>query len=146
MRKDIALQKFKEGYNCAQSVFYAFCDDLKIDKNTALKIASGFGAGMARMQEVCGAVSGAIMALGSAHGRGENEDREIMVKNYNEIRELMDRFKKQHGSYNCLCLLKECSLNTEEGHKFYSDNDLRNKVCVPCVGSAVEIVEDLLKI
>lgn len=51
-RSDIALEKFLAGYNCAQAVLFSFCDDLGFDKNAALKLACGFGAGMARKQEV----------------------------------------------------------------------------------------------
>ena len=54
-KSEQAISKFMEGYNCAQSVFFSFCDDLKIEKDKALKMACGFGAGMGRKEEVCGA-------------------------------------------------------------------------------------------
>ncbi|MCL2797413.1 MAG: C-GCAxxG-C-C family protein, partial [Firmicutes bacterium] len=54
-----AVELFNSGCNCAQAVFSVYCDELEIDKETALKIAHGFGAGMGRLQEVCGAVTGA---------------------------------------------------------------------------------------
>ena len=56
----IAEEKFGGGYNCAQSVLFSFCEELGLDADTALKIACGFGAGMGRKGEVCGAVSGAL--------------------------------------------------------------------------------------
>ena len=52
-----ARELFKEGYNCAQSVFCAFADDLGMDFETALKLSSSFGGGMGRLREVCGAVT-----------------------------------------------------------------------------------------
>ena len=58
-----ARELFLEGCNCAQAVFLAFAED-KLDRETALKIASGFGGGMAGMRDVCGAVSGMFMAYG----------------------------------------------------------------------------------
>ena len=70
-KSDVAVEKFLAGYNCAQAVLFSFCDDLVFDKNTALKLACGFGAGMGRRQEVCGAIIGGIIALGLKHGRGE---------------------------------------------------------------------------
>jgi C_GCAxxG_C_C family probable redox protein len=144
-RADVAIQKFtEEGYNCAQSVLYSFCEDLHIDKDTALKMACGFGGGIARKQEVCGAVTGGIMALGIAHGRGEKEDREVMSANYKEINELMDKFEKKHGSYMCRCLLEECRLATPEGQKYFQENNLKNKVCIPCVKDVIEIIEKIL--
>ena len=75
-KSEIALAKFAEGFNCAQSVFYSFCDDLQFEKNTALKMACGFGGGMGRNGEVCGAVTGGILAIGTKYGRGEKDDRQ----------------------------------------------------------------------
>jgi C_GCAxxG_C_C family probable redox protein len=63
-RSQKAVEKFLSGYNCAQSVLYSFCDDLRFDGDAALRLACGFGAGMGRKQEVCGAVSGGIIAIG----------------------------------------------------------------------------------
>ena len=70
-RSDIAVEKFLAGYNCAQAVLYPFCEDLGLDKDIALKLACGLGAGMARKQEVCGAITGGIVTLGFKHGRGD---------------------------------------------------------------------------
>ncbi len=55
---------FKNGFNCSQSVLTAFAGDFDLDEVTALKVAGGFGAGMGRLMETCGAVSGAYMVLG----------------------------------------------------------------------------------
>ena len=74
-KSEIAVEKFLGGFNCAQSVFYSFCDDLQFDNNTALKIACGFGAGMGRKEEVCGAVSGGVLVLGIKYGRGEKDEK-----------------------------------------------------------------------
>lgn len=142
-KSERAISKMVSGYNCAQSVFYAFCEDLEIDGDTALKLASGFGAGMARKQEVCGALTGGILVLSARHGRGENEDRTATESTYAKTRELMDQFASQHGS--CLCReLLNCDLTTEEGRKAFGEQDLTNKVCRPCVRSAVEILEKIL--
>jgi C_GCAxxG_C_C family probable redox protein len=142
-KSEVALEKFIEGYNCAQSVFYCFCDDLQFDKNTALKLACGFGAGMGRKQEVCGAVTGGIIVLGAKYGRGENADRTATELTYKKTRELMDRFAAKHGTFICRQLLGGCELTSEDGRKHYKENDLFNKVCKPCVQSVVEILEIL---
>jgi C_GCAxxG_C_C family probable redox protein len=143
-RSDKAVAKFAEGYNCAQSVLFSFCDDLNLDKNKALKMACGFGAGMGRKEEVCGAVSGGIMVIGAKYGRGENEDRKITDNTYKKIRELMDQFSQRHGTYICRKLLNGCELTTEEGQKIFKENNYFNKVCKPCVQSVVEIVEGII--
>lgn len=56
-RSQQAIELFNQGYNCAQSVLGAFCEDLGIDFETALRLSSSFGGGMGRLREVCGAVS-----------------------------------------------------------------------------------------
>ncbi|MDI6743460.1 MAG: C-GCAxxG-C-C family protein [Smithella sp.] len=143
-RSEQAIAKFAGGFNCAQSVLFSFCDDLGLDKEKALKIACGFGAGMGRKEEVCGAVTGGIMVIGAKYGRGENEDRKTTDKTYVMIRELMNQFSQKHGTYICRQLLKGCELTTEEGQKIFKENDYLNKVCKPCVKSVVEIVERII--
>jgi len=143
-KSEQAMSKFAEGYNCAQSVFNAFCEDLGIEPDKALKIAGGFGGGMGRKGEVCGAVTGALMVLGVRYGRGEKEADTARDIAYGRTRELMDEFARKHGSYLCRTLLNDCDLTTAEGRKFFAENDLSSKVCKPCVQSAVEILETML--
>ena len=50
---DLARDLFKEGYNCSQAIVLAFSDETGLDKDTALKMASPFGLGMAKLREVC---------------------------------------------------------------------------------------------
>ena len=143
-RNEIAVGKFLAGYNCAQAVLYAFCEELQCDKDTALRLACGFGAGMARKQEVCGAISGGIIAIGLKHGRGEGQDRPLTEETYRRVRQLMSRFESKHGTCLCRTLLDGCDLNTPEGQQHFKENDLLNRTCKPCVQSVVEILEDIL--
>jgi C_GCAxxG_C_C family probable redox protein len=143
-KTEIAVKKFQEGYNCAQAVSFSFCDDLNFDKRMILKLACGFGAGMGRKEEVCGAVSGGIMVLGMKYGRGEDGDRALMEQTYQKTRELMDRFKEKYGTCICRELLDGCELTTPEGQKEFKEKDLFNKVCIPCVRSVVEIMEAIM--
>jgi C_GCAxxG_C_C family probable redox protein len=142
-KTEIAVAKFLEGYNCAQAVFYSFCDDLQFEKNTALKMACGFGAGMGRKEEVCGAVTGGIIVIGAKYGRGERDDRTATELTYTKTRELMDQFAQKDGTFICRKLLNGCELTTEEGQKQFKENDLLKKICTPCVQSVVEILESI---
>jgi C_GCAxxG_C_C family probable redox protein len=143
-RCDIAVEKFLSGYNCAQSVLYSFCDVLQFDRDTALRLASGFGVGMGRHQEVCGAVSGGIIAIGLRHGRGEGQDRTATEETYRKVRELMARFESRHGTRLCRTLLNGCDLTTPEGQQFFKENDLLNKTCKACVRTVAEALEEIL--
>ena len=141
---DIAVAKFQEGFNCSQAVMYSFSDELHIEKDTALKLACGFGAGMGRKEEVCGAVTGGIIVIGCKHGRGEKDDLAATELTYSKTRELMDQFALKHGTFSCRKLLAGCDIATEEGKKYFNQNNLRNTICLPCVQSVVEILEHIM--
>jgi C_GCAxxG_C_C family probable redox protein len=143
-KTEIAEEKFLSGYNCAQAVLCAFADDLQIDKNPALKLACGFGAGMGRKQEICGAISGGILAIGLKHGRGEGQDKSLTEETYRKVRELMSRFETTHGTCHCRALLNGCDLSTPAGQQSFKDNDLLRKVCAPYVKTVVQTLEDIL--
>jgi C_GCAxxG_C_C family probable redox protein len=145
LRSEIAMAKFSEGYNCAQSVFYAFCEVLNFEKDLALKMVCGFGAGMGRKEEVCGAVTGAIVVIGTKFGRGLEEESSATELTYRKTGQLMDRFAEKHGTFICRKLIGGCDLTTEEGQKQFEETDLLNTICKPCVQSVVEILEDLMQ-
>jgi len=141
---EIASEKFLEGFNCAQAVFYSYCDDLQFDRDCALKLTCGFGAGMGRKQQVCGAVTGGIIIIGLQYGRGERDDRKATEQTYKKTRDLMDRFEFKHGTFICRQLLNGCDLMTEEGQRTFKENDLLNKTCKEYVRSVVQILQEIL--
>jgi C_GCAxxG_C_C family probable redox protein len=145
IKSDEAMELFLAGYNCAQSVLYACAPELGLDDETALKIATGLGAGMARCGQVCGAVSGGIMALSLKYGRGERQNPMAMEQTYQKTQELMAGFEKQHGSCLCRVLLQGCDLRTAEGQRHFNEHDLLHKTCVPCVQTAIQVVAELLE-
>ena len=141
---ETASEKFLSGYNCAQSVLWAFAPRLNFDAEAALKIACGLGAGMGRRQEVCGAVTGGILALGLKFGRGSSDDRSVMEKAYAKTQELMRRFEAAHGTCTCRQLLEGCDLTTEAGRSEFKTRDMLRQKCEPCVRAVCDILEDLL--
>ncbi len=80
-------------HNCAQAVFCCCCDKLDIDEETAYKISAFFGGGV-RKGEICGAVSGALMALGMKYA---DENHRACTKS----EEFLDAFVKEFGTLRC---------------------------------------------
>jgi len=134
---------FHEHSNCAQAVLLTFAAEHGLDDPTAQKIASGFGGGIARLQETCGAMTGACMALGLAIGDSEPDPGKAKEATSAAIRVFQKRFIGLHGATSCRDLL-QVDLNTEEGRAIHAQKNLRETVCTPCVRDAVMIVEELL--
>ena len=104
-RSEQAKEYFLNGANCAQSVLRAFCDRTGLTPYTAMKLASGFGGGLARQREVCGAITGMCMAADLICGPGEGSYKEAKDAHYALIRELCDEFRAETGSILCRELL-----------------------------------------
>ncbi|MFX1259413.1 MAG: C-GCAxxG-C-C family protein [Promethearchaeota archaeon] len=138
-----AISSFRGDFNCAQSIFSAYAPEYGLDKNIALKIACGFGGGMGRMQNTCGAVSGAFMVIGLKYGMGINGDTEARDKTYELVREFTNRFQKIHGSIKCKELLG-CDINTPEGREYYDQKDFFEKKCFEYVKESAKILEEIL--
>lgn len=143
MEDSKAVKKFKEGYSCAQSVLFNFAEKIGISGDTALRIATGFGAGMGRTQNVCGAVTGGILVISHLYGRGEGEDKSRQDLAYQKIQELISAFEAETGAIKCLDLVDGCVLLTEEGKKRFYDEGIINK-CYSYVDKVVEILERIL--
>ena len=99
-----ALHYFHQGFNCAQSVFAAFADQVGLSEEAALRFSSAFGAGLGRMRGTCGAFSGLCMVAGFCKGNlsGNPEEKEII---FSLTRELAEEFKKEFGTLTCRELL-----------------------------------------
>jgi C_GCAxxG_C_C family probable redox protein len=139
---NLALSRFAEGFNCSQAVFSSYADGFGLDKETALKIAAGFGGGMGRMADTCGAVTGAMMVLGLRFG-GTAPDREAKERVYAKVREFADRFKALNGSLTCRDLLG-CDISTPEGFEAAKEKKLVSTTCRKFVRDAAEILETML--
>ena len=139
-----AMNLFKEGYNCSQSVFLAFKDLYGIDRSTALKLSSSFGGGMGRLREVCGSVSGMFLTAGVLYGYDSPKDRSSKTEHYKRIQELARSFEELNGSIVCRELLgldqKKESYVPEERTKDY----YRKRPCEQIVGCAAYIMEEYI--
>jgi C_GCAxxG_C_C family probable redox protein len=138
---EIAGSVFSQHYNCSQSVFSAFAEQLGMDQETALKLASPFGGGVARRGEICGAVSGALLALGLARGAQLPAEKEGI---YRLSQEFMRLFEEKHSTILCRDLI-ECDLSTPAGYQAATDKRVFITICPVLVRDAVEIVQKLLE-
>ena len=138
---EIATTVFSQNFNCSQSVFSAFAGQLGMDRETALKLASPFGGGMARRGEVCGAVSGALLALGLARGADEPAGKEEI---YRLSQEFMRQFEEKHTSVLCRDLIA-CDISTPAGHQAAAERRVFKTICPRLVQDAVEIAQKLLE-
>jgi len=133
-----ALELFAGKYNCAQSVFAACAGETGLGEAERLAVASAFGGGLARQGEVCGALTGALMALGekqsAALAAGPVAARDAV---YTQAAKLMEEFRAAHGSILCR-ELTGCLFSTEEGQRAFKEQDIRNKVCNKLVAFAAE--------
>lgn len=101
--KEQASALFLEGYNCAQSVFAAFCDTTGMVREDALRLSSSFGGGMGRLREVCGAVSAMFMVAGLLAGYTSPTDDGQKQAHYAHIQGLAARFKQRTQGESILC-------------------------------------------
>jgi C_GCAxxG_C_C family probable redox protein len=138
-----AIENFQSGFNCAQSVLSAFAPALGLGTKEALKITSGFGAGICYKGEVCGAVSGAYMALGLKYGRWKTEDAEAKELTYSLMREFDRQFIARNGSLYCNQLL-EGDMSTQEGLKKINEKRKFKTHCPRFVKDGAEITEKLM--
>ncbi|MBE6757420.1 MAG: C_GCAxxG_C_C family protein [Ruminococcaceae bacterium] len=132
-----ARELFEQGYNCAQAVAGAFADEMGLPLETVVRMVSGFGGGMGRLREVCGAFSGAVFVMSVLYGYDDAAANEEKMRLYADIQGLAASFRKQNGSLICRELLEtRASAATASGH---------NPLCGDMVESAAALTETFLK-
>ena len=145
-KSEKAKRMFLEGYNCCQAVVGAFCEDLGLDFQTAIKLSSSFGGGMGRLREVCGAVSAIFLLVGLKFGYTDINDKNAKASHYKLIQDIAEKFKAENGSIICRELLQI----QEEGKESFVPEDrtaeyYKARPCVALVETAALIAEDALK-
>lgn len=137
-----AWKLFEQDYNCAQSVLAHAAEDLGMDEEEAMKIASGFGGGM-HLGEACGCVTGALMAIGLKYGFSEPNDSVGKKICDAKTMEFLRKFKEKNGALRCKELLGLDVSVPEEKAKIGELGLIHNK-CPGFVCSACEILDELL--
>ena len=149
-RQQRAEQFFLDGYNCCQAVLLAFEDILDADRSTLLRMASGFGGGIARLREVCGAFSAMAMIAGFLSPAEDPSDMNQRRDNYALVQKFAARFKEEKGSVVCREILGmrkpapgegfENPMPSQRTPEYY-----KTRPCAATVGFAAKIVAEYLK-
>ena len=140
---EYAAALFCGGYNCAQAITVAFCDKTGLTADQAAKLSSGFGGGMGRMRETCGAVSGMLLVAGLLWGYGAPGDDSSKAEHYRLVQKLAGKFRESTGSLVCRELLGNPPSDptpTPRTPDFY-----KNRPCAGFVGLAAEILDEELR-
>jgi C_GCAxxG_C_C family probable redox protein len=143
-KQEKAIDVFRNGYNCAQSVLSALSPELGLSRDTAMKLSSPFGSGIAYMQETCGAVTGALMAIGLKYGKGENGTAEDKERAYDFSRHFLTEFRKIHGSVCCRTLMQNLDMSTPEGMEEIRRRDLFRLKCANHIRTAIDITQKIV--
>jgi C_GCAxxG_C_C family probable redox protein len=143
-----AKELFESGAQCTQAAFGALCDVTGISPDDALALSASFGGGIGRMREVCGALSGILMAIGLRFGRyplgdaqtGSNKDRHYRLTQY-----VSAEFKRKVGSIYCYQLLDlphaaQVPVSQPRTNDFY-----QSRPCLGIILAAVEVFDELLE-
>jgi C_GCAxxG_C_C family probable redox protein len=140
---DRSVSLFAQGFTCSQAVLAAFAPRYGLAEELALKVSCAYGGGIARTGETCGAVSGALMVIGLAHGKAERDDDGAKERTYALTRELWRRFRARHGSLVCKDLIG-FDLGTADGAKAAAESGVFRERCPVLVRCAAEVLVELL--
>lgn len=136
-RSERAVELFKSGRNCAQSVFAAYAPEFGLDEQTALRVSAAHGAGFGRLREVCGALAGAGMLAGLKF-----DDK---AKVYEVVQEMARRFKDPNGTYICRELLGlDKTDEPDPKPEVRTEGYYRKRPCAELVRQAARIAAEVL--
>ena len=144
-RAELVKNHFTGGCNCAQAVFLAFSDLTKLDKSTALRLTASFGGGFGRLREVCGAVSGMVMALGLLYASDDIADTTQKATHYQRVQELAAKFKEINGSIICRELLDGTPTTAGYAPEARTETYYAKRPCAELCATAAEILEQYIQ-
>ena len=145
-KKQLASQYHDRGYGCAQAVLATFAEDYGMSEEMALRISTGFGSGMGRMCDVCGALTGGFMVLGLKYGKVVTDGTKYgndTETTYRKVRELADKFKEIHGVIDCRELIGH-DLNNDQERAKVVEQGLFKTTCGKCILDVVGLLEEIL--
>lgn len=140
-RPEQAYENFLTGYNCCQSVAVAYADLLGLSSEMAARLSSGFGGGMGRLREVCGAVSGMVFVASALKGYSDPKDNAQKKELYALVQKLAGEFERENGSIVCRELLGLSVKKEEPTPSERTEGYYKKRPCPELVRMAAEILE-----
>lgn len=141
--KQIA-QDFIKGYDCSQVVLRHFAEKLGISEDEANRVSACFGGGM-MLGSVCGAYTGALMAIGLKYGHSNPEglmdQKNIMIAKNAEFKQ---KFTEEFGTVYCKELIGY-DVSTPEGLQGALDSGKMIGYCPQLVEKVIKITEEILE-
>ena len=139
-----AVSCFVDKDNCSQAIFSTYGSYLGMDPELCLDIAKPFGGGIARLGNVCGAVTGALMVLGLKYGKVDNSNTNESKSAYDYAVEFINKFTELNGTIMCRDLIS-FDLTTPEKVQQARDTGVFNN-CHHYVRDAAILLEELLNV
>lgn len=140
---DEAYNNFMKGYNCAQSVALAYAEEMHLTPEQALTMSAGFGGGVGRLREVCGAFSGIVLVLGALYGSPDPSQKTAL---YTEVQALAERYRTENGGGSIVCR-ELLGLKKAEGSPIASPRTpeyYKKRPCPELVRLAANILDDYI--
>jgi C_GCAxxG_C_C family probable redox protein len=142
-RVEEVVKTHADGFSCAQALLAVYGPELGVDRETALKVAGGFGGGMGRMAGTCGAVTGAFMVIGLIHSMTKKGDLQQKELSYETIRQFAEKFRGRNGTLVCRELMG-VDVSTPEGFAESKEKKIARTICPKYIRDAAEILEEML--
>jgi len=139
-RSEKASALFKAGCTCSQSVFVAYADLFGLDERTAMRLSCGLGAGVGRLREVCGAVTGMALLAGLKLGSETPADADAKKQTYEAVQKMADAFKENHGTLICRELLGLDAAEGDPAPAARTETYYATRPCALLVADAAKIV------
>lgn len=136
----LAKTYFLEGYNCAQSVLLAFCDETGLSRKQAAMLASSFGGGMGKLREVCGAVSSMFLVLGMKEGYDSPENKPEKDAHYARVQRLAECFRERNHSIICRELLMDVQTTAGSESEERTESYYERRPCACYVEEATRMI------
>ncbi len=140
---ETALEMFAQKFNCAEVVLTGLVKEFGLDCACVPRVATAFGGGMSGQGKTCGALTGAMMALGLKFGRERGDDNESKAITYGKVRELFKAFESEFGTCGCFDLIG-IDLTTHEGLQQAAAAGLHENICPKYVRFACETTAGLM--